>query len=235
MYKILIIEDDTSLCSILKESLEKYNYEVYIPRSFQTIEEEFKELKPQLVLLDINLPYFDGFYLCRSFRRTSSIPILFISARNGDMDQIMAMEMGADDYIVKPFNLEVALAKIRSTLRRTYGEYSCVGDGRVVINSFYIDEKAFKINYKDQSQELTKTEFKLINKLFDKRGEVVSREVLLEEMWDESFIAGDNALTVNITRVKAKLLALGLNDIIKTKRGAGYWLDTAIILGDSDE
>jgi len=231
----MIIEDDSSLCSLLKESLEKYDYEVYIPKDLRKLEKQFKDINPDLVLLDINLPYYDGFYICKSFRRESSVPIIFISARNGEMDQIMGMEIGADDYIVKPFSLELAMAKIKSTLRRAYGEYSESGETKTIINSFYIDEKSFKIYYKKQSEELTKTEFKLINKLFHCRDKVVSREELLEEMWDESFIANDNALTVNITRIKNKLSALGINNIIKTKRGAGYYFDTGILKGDCDE
>ena len=110
MYKIMIIEDDCSLANLIKESLEKYNYQVCIPKSLRNLEEEFKELKPDLVLLDINLPYYDGFYLCRTFRRESTVPVIFISARSSDMDQVMAMELGGDDYLVKPFSLEILIA-----------------------------------------------------------------------------------------------------------------------------
>jgi len=230
----MIIEDDNSLCTLLKESLEKYDYEVYIPQNMKDVIEEFKEVKPELVLLDVNIPYYDGFYICRTLRRESNVPILFISARNGEMDQIMGIEMGADDYIIKPFSLEIVLAKIRSTIRRTYGEYWSGREDKVIINTFYIDENSFKMYYKGQSQELTKTELKLMKKLFDSRDKVVSREDLLEEMWDESFIAGDNALTVNITRVKGKLASFGINDAVKTKRGAGYYFDTMVLIGDQN-
>ena len=110
MYKIMIIEDDCRLANLIKESLEKYNYQVCIPKSLRNLEEEFKELKPDLVLLDINLPYYDGFYLCRTFKRESTVPVIFISARSSDMDQVMAMELGGDDYLVKPFSLEILIA-----------------------------------------------------------------------------------------------------------------------------
>ncbi|RSK26101.1 DNA-binding response regulator [Bacillus sp. HMF5848] len=233
MYRIMIIEDDSFLCDLLKESLEKYDYEVYIPNNFRDIVKEFREVNPDLVLLDINIPYYDGFYICKTIRRESRVPIIFISARNGEMDQIMGMELGADDYIVKPFSLEIVLTKIKSTIRRVYGEYA--QETNVKIHSFYIDEKSFKMYYKEQGQELTKTELKLMKKLFDSRDSVVSREDLLEEMWDESFIAGDNALTVNITRLKGKLALIGIHDAIKTKRGAGYYFDTAALTGGKDE
>lgn len=162
MFKIMIIEDDRSLATLIKESLEKYNYEVCIQKSLRNLEEEFKELKPDLVLLDVNLPYYDGFYICRAFRRESKVPVIFISARSSDMDQIMAMEIGGDDYLVKPFNLEILMAKVKAALRRVYGEYSTTTAARVQVNSFYIDEERFRICYKGQSEELTKTEFKLM-------------------------------------------------------------------------
>jgi len=145
MYKIMIIEDDCSLANLIKESLEKYNYQVCIPKSLRNLEEEFKELKPDLVLLDINLPYYDGFYLCRTFRRESTVPVIFISARSSDMDQVMAMELGGDDYLVKPFSLEILIAKVKAALRRVYGEYSTANIAKTEVNSFYIDEEKFRI------------------------------------------------------------------------------------------
>lgn len=232
MYKIMIIEDDNSLCTIMQEILEKYDYQVYVPKDLRNLEEQFKENNPDLVLLDINLPYYDGFHICRAFRRESRVPIIFISARNGEMDQVMGIEIGADEYITKPFSLEILLSKIKSVLRRVYGEYSKNGEARVVVNSFYIDEKNFKMHYKGQAVELTKTEFKLIKKLFGERDSMIIREDLLEEMWDENFIANDNALTVNITRIKGKLLDIGINGVIKTKRGVGYYFDTVVLKGD---
>ncbi len=235
MYKIMLIEDDMTLTTLIKETLEKYDYQVCIPKELRNIEEQFKQAKPDLVLLDINLPYYDGFYICRAIRHESSVPIIFISARNGEMDQIMGIEIGADDYIIKPFSIEILMVKVKSVLRRAYGDYVGSGEGKTVINSFYIDEKSFKMHYKTQSVELTKTELKLVKKLFDNRDKVIAREELLEEMWDESFIAGDNALTVNITRIKGKLSSLGIIDIIKTKRGAGYYFDTEVLKGACNE
>lgn len=188
MYKIMIIEDDCSLANLIKESLEKYNYQVCIPKSLRNLEEEFKELKPDLVLLDINLPYYDGFYLCRTFRRESTVPVIFISARSSDMDQVMAMELGGDDYLVKPFSLEILIAKVKAALRRVYGEYSTANIAKTEVNSFYIDEEKFRIYYKGQSEELSKTEFKLMRILFYNRDKVVDRVGLLEEMWMKTLL-----------------------------------------------
>lgn len=188
MYKIMIIEDDCSLANLIKESLEKYNYQVCIPKSLRNLEEEFKELKPDLVLLDINLPYYDGFYLCRTFRRESTVPVIFISARSSDMDQVMAMELGGDDYLVKPFSLEILIAKVKAALRRVYGEYSTANIAKTEVNSFYIDEEKFRIYYKGQSEELSKTEFKLMRILFYNRDKVVDRVELLEEMWMKTLL-----------------------------------------------
>lgn len=235
MHKILLIEDDTVLSNLIKDTLEKYDYQVHVPEQLRHIEEHFKHIKPELVLLDINLPYYDGFYICRAIRRVSSVPIIFISARSGEMDQILGIELGADDYIIKPFSIELLMAKVKSALRRAYGDLAGSSDSKTVIGSFHVDEKSFKLHYKAESVELTKTEFKLIKKLFDDRDKVVSREELLEEMWDESFIAGDNALTVNITRIKGKLSSLGINDAIKTKRGAGYCFDTKALKCEESE
>lgn len=188
MYKIMIIEDDCSLANLIKESLEKYNYQVCIPKSLRNLEEEFKELKPDLVLLDINLPYYDGFYLCRTFRRESTVPVIFISARSSDMDQVMAMELGGDDYLVKPFSLEILIAKVKAALRRVYGEYSTANIAKTEVNSFCIDEEKFRIYYKGQSEELSKTEFKLMRILFYNRDKVVDRVELLEEMWMKTLL-----------------------------------------------
>ena len=235
MYKIMVIEDDLSLCALIRESLERYGYKVFIPDSLRDIEGQFKEVEPDLVLLDINLPYYDGFYICRSIRRESRIPVLFISARSGEMDQILGIELGADDYIVKPFSIEILQTKVKSALRRAHGEYSTTGETAAVVKSFAIDERSFKMHYKRKAMELSKTEMKLVKKLFENMDAFVSREELLEEMWDENFIAGDNALTVNVTRIKGKLSSLGIHGAIKTKRGAGYCFDTSVLTGDSNE
>lgn len=225
MYKILVVEDDDMLKGLVCEYLTKYGYSVFPVADFKNVEKDFEKAKPDLILLDINLPYMDGFHLCRSLRRVSNIPIIIISARSGDMEQVMGIEYGADDYIVKPFNLEVLHAKMRSALRRVYGEYSQGPELQLSARGLTLDETEFKALYGDISAELTKNEFKLLKKLIEKKERITTREELLEELWDDTEFVDDNTLTVNVTRVKNKLCGMGLPDVIKTKRGVGYYLD----------
>lgn len=222
MYKIFIVEDDEKLKNHIKEYLEKYDFEVYCVNNFKEIDNEFIEINPDLVLLDINLPYYDGFYFCRTFRKNSNVPIIITSARNTDTEQIMGIELGADDYIVKPFNLQILLVKIKACLRRTYGEYidkKCIS---INVNGLTLDENKFIMFLDDKEIELSKNEFKLIKKLLENKNKVVKREELLEVLWDDSSFVDDNTLTVNVTRVKNKLKEIGIIDAVKTKRGVGY-------------
>ena len=236
MYKLMIIEDDMKLSSIVKEYFEKYDYRVYELKEFKDIEKQFEEVNPDLILLDINLPYYDGFYLCRVIRKKSNVPIIIVSARNGDMEQVMGIELGADDYITKPFKLEILLSKVKAALRRSYGEYSAKGSNELGINKFNLDESSFKMSYKESSVELSKNEYKLVKKLIENKDKIVTREELLEVLWDDSSFVDDNSLTVNITRIKNKFLELGIEDVVKTKRGVGYFLNSASIEeGDCDE
>lgn len=222
MNKILIVEDDIKLSALMKEFIEKYGYDVCLIKDFKNIENEFGSAKPNLILLDINLPYSDGFQLCRALRRETDVPIIFISARSGEFEQIRGLEMGADDYIVKPFSFELLLAKIQAAFRRTYGEYNQEKSVITASNGLTLNKNSFQISLNNCSEELSKKEFQLLNKLVQNENNIVTREELLEEIWDETFFVDDHTLTVNVTRVKNKLAALGLNDVIRTKRGAGY-------------
>lgn len=235
MLKVLVVEDDIRLRNLIIDSLDRYGYNIIFVENFSDVQSIFEREKPQLVLLDINLPYNDGFYYCRLFRRVSKVPIIMISARSGDMEQVMSMELGADDYVVKPFNIEVLVAKVRSVLRRVYGEYSAAGQKDMGVCGITLDEKSFKIEYKSKVLELSKNEFKLIKKFLEKKDTVISREELLTELWDEFNFVDDNTLTVNVTRIKSKLSELGLEGVIKTKRGSGYIFDTTNLKGESDE
>lgn len=224
MQKIFIVEDDEKLRSITGEYLQRYGYSIHFVENFKNVIEEFHQLEPHLVLLDINLPYFDGFQLCRAFRKDSHIPIIFTSARSSDFDQVRALEMGADDYLTKPFSLELLLAKVQASLRRTYGEYSSGKESVLSVDSLKLDTSSFTLSRNNITLELSKNELKLLKKLMESPGEVVSRESLLEELWDDTLFVDDNTLTVNVSRVKQRLRDLGLDNAIKTKRGVGYFL-----------
>lgn len=225
MSKILVIEDDRKLLHLIKEYLLKYGYEVLEIQEFKNIEEEITAGSPDLILLDINLPYLDGFYLCRFIRKKMTVPIIIVSARNSDMEQIMGIELGADDYITKPFNLDLLHTKMKAALRRVYGEYAGAQPFMEGTKGLVLNPNNFKLAYEEDEIELSKNEFKLMKKLIEKKNCIISREELLVELWDDLSFVEDNTLTVNMTRLKAKLEELKVAAVIKTIRGAGYRLE----------
>ncbi|MDO6450994.1 response regulator transcription factor [Oceanobacillus profundus] len=225
MAKILIIEDDPKIALLLQNHLEKYGYKAVITEQFDAVTEVFKLVLPDLVLLDINLPSFDGFYWCRQIRQISTCPILFISARSGEMDQVMALENGGDDFITKPFAYEVVTAKIRSSLRRAYGAYAPKVKERVVeLNGLTLYVERMELGKDKGLVSLTKKEAVLLEVLMKRSPRVVAREVLLEKLWDDQSFVDENTLNVNVTRVRKKLQDLSIEDAIETIRGAGYRL-----------
>lgn len=224
-YRILLVEDDPKIAATLADELQRYGYTVVPVRDFQRVREEFVAAQPDLVLLDVNLPCFDGFYWCRQIRALSNLPVIFISARAGDLDQVRALEHGGDDYITKPFNLELVLAKVRSTLRRTYGEYAQTRDTDMIqLGDLLLDKNRNRISRGGVELELTPKEFRLLCCLAERAGTIVNREELLEALWDDIDFVDDNTLTVNVTRLRRRLAELGLPDAIETKRGQGYRL-----------
>ncbi|MGG3504115.1 response regulator transcription factor [Paenibacillus lautus] len=224
MYTILIVEDDERIADKLRSAISKYDFNVRITEDFSRVMDLFTDTKPDLVLLDVNLPKYDGFYWCRQIRTQSHCPIIFISARDSGMDQIMALENGADDYITKPFDMELVLAKIRSHLRRAVGDYASGQEDEHTVESagLIIYPERFVVTYGDESAELTQKEAALLTMLMEKDGRVVSRERLLDLMWEDQHFIDDNTLNVYITRVRRKLRELGAGDFIETVRGAGY-------------
>lgn len=222
MYKLMLIEDDLQLSKLIQENLERYGYLVYQPGDFRNIVEEFTRMKPDLVLLDINLPYYDGYFLCRSIRKLSNVPILMISARSQEVDQIIAIELGADDYITKPFTFEMLHSKVKATIRRVYGEYAQNENHYTNVGALSLDGQTLTLSYGQEKADLSKNEFKLLKKLMEQHGTFVSREELIEEVWDSITFIDDNTLTVNISRLKHILCKLGVNDVITSKRGVGY-------------
>jgi DNA-binding response OmpR family regulator len=225
MTRILIIEDDSKLNLLMKEFLQRYHYEVLQIRNFKEAEKEIAQAKPDLILLDINLPYLDGFYLCRMIRKKSSVPIIIVSARNSDMEQIMGLELGADDYLVKPFHMELLMTKIKAALRRAYGEYANPNPNLAGADGLVLNPNNFRMSYGGRELELSKNEFKLMKKLLENNHKIVTREDLLMELWDDQTFVEDNTLTVNITRLKDKLEELGIVRAVKTIRGTGYLLE----------
>jgi len=233
MFKIFIVEDDAGLVGLLKEYLHKFGYATQSVHDFETVRHQFESYDPHLVLLDINLPKFDGYYWCRQFRSLSTCPIIFISARDGKMDQVMALENGADDYITKPFDYEIVMAKIKSQLRRAYGSYAAGQNERVLsIAGLTLDVERLSVSLGPTQAELSHTEAKILDELMKKPEQIVSRDRLLEKIWDDQAFVDDNTLNVYITRVRKKLAALGIEDGLQTVRGRGYrlvpsWRDEA--------
>ncbi|EJL20153.1 response regulator transcription factor [Brevibacillus sp. BC25] len=224
MSTIMIVEDDPKINQLLQEQLEKYGFQTVNVEHFDRVMEVFTQSRPDLVLLDVNLPKFDGFYWCRQMRQESNCPILFISARESKMDQVMALENGADDYITKPFDYDVVLAKIRSQLRRAYGQYAPQeGERTVEVAGLKLFLERMELSMYDTKIELSKKEALLLEALMNQHPRVVSRERLLEKLWDEQFV-DENTLNVYITRVRGKLKDLGLEGAVETVRGSGYRL-----------
>lgn len=222
-HRIFIVEDDRKIAQLLADTLRKYQYDVAIVEDFEHVTEECLAFDPHLILLDINLPSYDGYYWCRGLRQHTTCPILFISARSGDMDQVFALENGGDDFITKPFHYEIVLAKIRSHLRRTFGEYAPNQSERTVkagVLNLYIERMELQV--RNNVVPLQKKECVILELLIDATPKVVSREKLLEELWDDQSFVDENTLNVNMTRVRKKLADYDIQSSIETVRGAGY-------------
>ncbi len=237
-YTILIVEDDPKIAGLVADYLTRYGYMTHLIQDFRRVEQEFLAAKPHLILMDVNLPYQDGFHMTRLLRRHTAAPILFLSARAGEMEQVLGMESGGDDYITKPFHLDVLHAKIKAMLRRAYGEYAQADPaGRSVlqVGVLELDLAAGEMRLFGQaeSQALTRNEQKLLQRLMEKAGRVVSREECLEALWDDSSFVDDNTLTVNVNRLRAKLDHLGLRGALETRRGAGYLISPQHLEGRS--
>lgn len=222
MYKIMIIEDDQVISSSLKSHLEKWNYEVKCVEDFNNVMDLFLSFDPELVLLDISLPLFNGYYWCEQIRKVSQIPIIFISSTSENMNIVMAMNMGGDDFINKPFDLNVLTAKIQAILRRTYSfskEFHVLTYKDVMLN--LLDAT---LTFQDQTLELTKNELKILQLLFEKPETIVSRDEIMNHLWQDHQFVDDNTLSVNVNQLRKKLEDIGLKNFIMTKKGMGYIL-----------
>ncbi|MEK4712400.1 MULTISPECIES: response regulator transcription factor [Sporosarcina] len=222
---IFVVEDDKAIFDSLKERLGQWSFNVTGPNDFHDVMVDFINEKPHLVIMDIQLPSYDGFHWCREIRAISKVPIIFLSSRDHPMDMVMAMNMGADDYVQKPFHSDVLLAKIQALLRRTYA-YGEEAPDVLEWNGAMIDMKRGVIRLGGNEVELTKNEFFILAVLVQSNDEIVSRDELIRKLWDDERFVNDNTLTVNVTRLRQKLTELGLGEAIVTKKGLGYMATT---------
>ncbi len=220
MYRIFLVEDDETIARLIKKHLEKWEYEVSIVQDFGNVLVEFAACDPQLVLLDIRLPFYNGYHWCTQIRQASKVPIIFLSSVSDNMNIVMAMNMGADDFIPKPFDLEVLTAKVQALLRRSYDFAG---------SSSMLEHKGMLLNlsdatllYQEQKVELTKNELKILQTLIENKTQVVTRETLMTRLWESDMYVDENTLSVNVNRLRKKLTSIGLEDSILTKKGIGY-------------
>lgn len=220
MYRILIVEDDMGIAEAMKKQIEMWDLETRCVENFRNVLEEFADFNPQLVLLDISLPFYNGYYWCGEIRKFSKVPIIFVSSASDNMNIVMAMNMGGDDFIAKPFDLNVLTTKIQAVLRRTYdfGTQMTVLQHRGAI----LNTSDASLTYNGERIELTKNDYRILRTLMENKGKVVSRDALMERLWETDSFVDENALTVNIARLRKKLELAGLNDFIVTKKGMGY-------------
>ena len=222
MYKIFMVEDDEIIARSIREHLQAWNYDVCCVEDFSNVVAEFVRFDPQLVLMDITLPFFNGYHWCSEIRKISKVPVIFLSSAADNMNIVMAVNMGADDFIPKPFDLEVLTVKIQAMLRRSYdfaGTGSMLEHKGAILN---LNETT--LTYQEQKIELTKNELRILEILMENKEKVVSRETLMTKLWESDNYVDENTLSVNVNRLRKKLEALGLEEFILTKKGIGYRL-----------
>ncbi|MFR1776508.1 MAG: response regulator transcription factor [Clostridia bacterium] len=222
MSKILIVEDDKKLREELKIFIEKHGYNVEMLEKFDNTIEDSLNVKPDLILLDINLPYVDGEYICKEIRKVSNVPIIIVTSRDNELDELLSINNGADQYVTKPYNIQILLAKIERLLKRSYN--SNVGQDKINCGNFILNISKSTIEKENNSLELTKNELKILYFLVLNKEKIVSRNEIMDYLWDSESFVDDNTLTVNINRLRTKLEEIGLQGIIETKRGLGYIL-----------
>ncbi len=221
-YHIYLVEDDGVIAGQMKKHLEKWGYRVSCAGDFQNIAAEFARLKPELVLMDIGLPFYNGYYWCSQIRQISQVPVIFVSSAADNMNIVMAVNMGGDDFVAKPFEPEVLAAKVQALLRRTYtfrDSANVMEYGGALLNL-----TAAALSVGEGRIELTRNELRILQLLFERGGETVSREAIMKRLWDDECFVDDNTLTVNMTRLRKKLERIGKGDFIVTKKGLGYAL-----------
>ena len=221
MTKILIVEDNENIKSELSEFLKRYGYTVESLENFKEAAKECINSEADLILLDINLPYYDGYFLCREIRKTKNTPIIVVTSRDSDMDEIMSMNLGADDFITKPYNTQILIARIEAILRRTRSNNT---NEIIEHKGLKLDVNKGEIYFGDKNEELSKNEFKILLYLMKNKDKIVKRDELMDYLWNSNLFIDDNTLSVNITRLRRKLDNIGFKEAIETKRGLGYIL-----------
>jgi OmpR family two-component system bacitracin resistance response regulator BceR len=221
VFKLLLIEDDATLFNEIRDRLAGWSYDVYGIDDFSNVIQEFTLLKPDLVIIDIQLPKFDGFHWCRMIRSISNVPILFLSSRDHPTDMVMSMQLGGDDFIQKPFHFDVLIAKIQAILRRVYN-YNNEPISLKTWGGATVDYERNTVTNDAGTIELTKNEFFILKLLIEQKNRIVSRDELIKSLWDDERFISDNTLTVNVNRLRKKLEELGLDHLIETKVGQGY-------------
>ena len=219
MFKIFIVEDELTIRTELKTLLEKYGYECITTDDFTSVLSAIEATSPHLILLDINLPHFDGYHICREIRSHSQIPIIIVTSRNSDVDELMSMNLGADDFITKPYHTQILLARIAALLKRSYHTDH---ESQLEHNGVILSLSDSTITANGQTAELTKNELKILHLLMQNKGTIQSRDELINALWQTDEFIDDNTLTVNINRLRKKLESIGVTNYLKTKRGMGY-------------
>lgn len=223
MYKLLIVEDDAVIAKSVQNYMESWGYQPVCVTDFEHVTKVFVEEQPHLVLMDISLPFYNGFHWCDEIRKISKVPVIFISSASDNMNIVMAMNMGGDDFIAKPFDLPVLQAKVQAMLRRTY---DFAGESNLIEHKGMIfDSSDGMIAYEGKRIELTKNEMRILQELLENKGKIVTRDRLMERLWESDSFIDDNTLTVNIARLRRKLEETGIKDMIKTRKGIGYVVD----------
>lgn len=223
MYKLLIVEDDAVIAKAIQQHMQNWGYEAACVEDFRNVVQIFMTENPQLVLMDISLPFYNGYHWCDEIRKISRVPIIFISSASDNMNIVMAVNMGGDDFVAKPFDLSVLQAKVQALLRRTY---DFAGDSKLLEHKGMIfDMGKGVVTYLDAKAELTKNEIGILVALLEQKGRIVTRDRLMERLWESDSFIDDNTLTVNVARLRKKLEEIGIHDMIKTRKGIGYVVD----------
>lgn len=222
MYRVLVVEDDMTIAELLGINLNRWGFDTHCVSDFNHIMDDFINIQPHIVLLDISLPFYNGYYWCSEIRKVSKVPIIFLSSHTENLDIVMAMNMGGDDYITKPFSLDIVIVKMQAVLRRTYTYYTdtqVMKVGEVILN---LNDST--LLHKGEAIELTKNEYRILTMLMNHKNTIVPRDDIMKHLWDSESFIDDNTLTVNINRLRKKLEDKGIKELIQTKKGMGYMI-----------